>query len=406
MNNHFFNCISWSICLLITISLYLNAMDNTSVDTMNKIYAEYFEEYLQLYPMVATEIGDYRYNDQMPIRIGYEFRDKQKILFEKYLNLISSVDRKDLTGQDRISYDILKKDLQIKLEGLKYYGYLLPVNQFNSEPISFADYGSGESIVPFKTVKHYDDFLKRIKFFPLWVDTAIANMNRGIELGIVQPKVIIEKAIQVFQNIIKEDITQSNFYRPIIKFPAEFEQKEKNRLTILYTDAIKKEINPAYQKLIEYLKNEYLPKCRTSIGLSDLPDGKNYYAYQVKVRTTSDKTPDEIFQIGLIEVARIKKEMERIKDQVGFKGALKEFFDFTRNDPQFYFTDKEDLFRGYEKIKSTVDSNLSKLFGIKDTTRLEIKSVPEFKKKTSSAIMSLDRKMEHVPVFFISIHMI
>jgi uncharacterized protein (DUF885 family) len=365
-------------------------MDNTSVNTMNKIYEEYFEEYLQLYPVTATSIGDYRYNDQMPIRIGDEFRNRFKEFYQKYLKLMSSVDRKDLAGQDRISYDMFKQEIQIKLEGLKYYSHLIPINQFGCEPISFAEYGSGESTVPFKTVKHYDDFLKRIKMFSQWVDTAIVNMNKGIELGIVQPKILIEKAIPIFQNTITEDITKSNFYRPIHKLPADFDQKEKDRLTKLYTDAIKNEINPAYQKLLIYLKNEYLPKCRTSIGLSDLPDGKNYYAYLVKMRTTSDKTPDEIFQIGLDEIARIKKQMEEIKEQVSFKGDLKEFFVYMRSEPKFYYTNKEDLLNGYRNIRVTVESNLSKLFGIKDTTKLEIRPVPELTEKTAAGAYYVD----------------
>jgi uncharacterized protein (DUF885 family) len=211
--------------------------------------------------------------------------------------------------------------------------------------------GSGNSVHPFKTVKDYDDFLKRITAFTAITDTAIINMRRGMALGRVQPRALIEKVIPQLKVMIVDDVTKSTFYTPIKKLPATFSAEEKQRLTVAYTKAIKEEVIPAYSRLLSFIEKEYLSNTRQTFGLLHQPNGKAEYEFLVKSWTTTNLTPDEVFAIGEKEVKRITMEMEKIKKEVAFKGTLKEFFSYLSSDPKFFpFKKDEDVTAGYFAI--------------------------------------------------------
>lgn len=352
---------------------------------LNQIFEGYFEDLIRLFPIYASYIGDKRYDDKFANDISEEHRNQQKELANKYLNKISEVDRNLLQGQDKLSYDIFKEDMLLYVEGLQYNDHLMPISQFSSWPSFFAELGSGSSLHPFKTVMDYDNFLERVKGFQTWVDTAIANMRKGIEVGIVQPKILMEKFLPQAEAQVVNDIKESIFFRPIKNFPNDFSEKDKIRLTQAYSVMIEKQIIPTYKKLYNFIKEEYIPRCRETIGFSDLPDGEKWYAFQVKTQTTTDLTPEEIFQIGMSEVKRIKGEMELVKKQTGFKGDLKSFFEYLRRDPKFYYNTEEELLDGYEKIRKRVDPELPKLFGFIPKVNYEIKPVEEYIAKSEAA---------------------
>ena len=163
--------------------------------------------------------------------------------------------------------------------------------------------GSGEGAQPFKTVKDYDDWLKRVSAFTVWGDTAIASFRTGMATGNVLPKSLVVKMIPQMTDLVVSDPTKSLFYGPIQKLPATFSDADKARLTAAYKKAIREQIVPTYQKLGAFLKNEYLPKARTTSGIDVLPKGPELYRYLVRVYTTTNDTPDQIYQIGLKEVA-------------------------------------------------------------------------------------------------------
>ena len=351
---------------------------------LNKIFEDYFEELIRLFPIYASYIGDKRYDDKFANDISETHRNQQKELFGKYLNQISEINRDLLQGQNRLSYDIFKRDMVLSLEGFQFNDHLIPVNQFHSTPIFFAELGSGNSLHPFKTVKDYDNFLERIKGYEVWVDTAISNMKKGNELGIVQPKILMKKTLSQFESHFVKDIKESVFYKPIANFPNDFPEEEKERLARAYSKVIEKRIIPTYKKLYDFIKDEYMSKCRETIGFSELPNGEKWYAYELKKITTTDLTPEEIFGIGMNEIKRIEKEINRIKEQVGFEGEMQDFFDYLKKDEKFYFTDKKALLSGYGELREKIDSKVPELFKLIPKAGYEIRPVEKFREKTAA----------------------
>jgi len=362
----------------------MNTKNTEESQKLNKLFEDFFEELIQLFPIYASYIGDKRYDNKFANDISEEHRNQQKELFNKYLNQISEINKDLLQGQDRLGYDIFKRDMVLSLEGFQFNGHLMPVNQFHSTPIFFAELGSGNSLHPFKTVKDYDNFLERVKGFQVWVDTAIDNMRKGSTNGIVQPRILMEKTLSQFEAHLVKDVKESVFYKPITNFPDDFPGEEKTRLTKEYSKAIENQIIPTYKKLYDFIKDEYLSKSRETIGFSDLPDGEKWYAYEVRRITTTKLTPHEIFQIGMNEIKRIEKEIERIKKQVGFEGGMQDFFDYLKKDKKFYFTDKKALLNGYEALREKIDSKVPELFELIPKAGYEIKPLEKFREESAA----------------------
>ncbi|MBA4141264.1 MAG: DUF885 domain-containing protein, partial [Segetibacter sp.] len=288
----------------------------------------YYEEYLKLNPTTASSVGDYRYNNQLENTISQPYRDQSKQLFTRYLDSLKVFDKQKLSARDQLSYQIFQYDLDKNLALFQYPFYLTPVNQFGDFRLSFSQLGAGSGIHPFKTVKDYDDFLKRINQFVSNTDTAIAYMRKGIAANRVQPRIVMEKVIPQIKAMLVDTVSKSLFYNPIKNLPANFSAQDKQRLTAAYTTAIQQQIMPAYGKLLTFVQEEYMPKTRQTVGLSSIQNGKDEYAFLVQLYTTTNLTPDEVFAIGEKEVKRISSEMEKIKQQVGFKGDLKAFFNY------------------------------------------------------------------------------
>ena len=355
---------------------------------LNKLVEDYFEERLRLFPLKATAIADSRYNDQLPNFSGDEHRARQRALYTKYRKAIAQINRRRLDSQDRLSYDVFRQEIEMNLEGLKFLDFdgenmvdhLMPVNQFWGLTITFAVLGAGKNIQPFKAVKDYENFLGRVKGFEIWANTAIANMRRGIAAGVIQPKILMERVLTQFQALIVKDAKDSIFYQPITNMPADFSAAQKTQLTAAYTKAINEQIILTYKKLHDFIQTEYLPKCRTTAGLSAIPTGKERYAFLVKYYTTTNLTPDEIHQIGLREVRRIRAEMEKSKTKVGFKGDLSTFFDYIRTDAKFHpFKTEEEVLDAYRAVEARLQANLPKYFGIVPKSKFEVRATEKFR---------------------------
>ncbi len=360
-------------------------MENSNA-AFDSLLHEYYEDRLKLYPLEATAIADERYNDQLPVDISDSYREKLKTFYSSYAEKFKTIDRAALSGQSVLSFDIMQYEMKMQLEGLTFHDNLMPINQFWSMHISFPLLGSGSGNQPFKTVKNYDDFLGRIHGFTSYVDTMISNMKRGMEMGIVPPKSLMEKVLPQLTGIIVKDPMQSVFAGPIKKIPESFSAEDKKRLTELYTTAIKNEIVPSYDKLYSFVKNEYLPKCRATSGISEVPGGKEVYAYLAKFWTTTNLTPDEIYAIGEKEVARIRGEMERIKTETGFTGTLKEFFHFIHTDKQFMpFKQDSDVINAYRAIETKMQPQLKKLFNLVPKAKFEVRQTEAFREVSASA---------------------
>jgi uncharacterized protein (DUF885 family) len=357
------------------------ATDSAKLD---KLVDDYFERLLELNPTFATAIGDLRYNDRYPIDIGTQWLADSLANEQQYLAALNDIDASKLDEASRLTYDIFKHNRQINIDGAMFRDELLPISQFGSTPVEFGRLGSGQSVQPFSNAKEYDDFLKRIASFSVWIDQAITNMKAGVDSGIVQPKPVVEKSLPQVASFIVDDPKKSLFYKPIENFPESVTADDRKRLTDAYVKAIKETVVPAYKRLHAYLQNEYLPRARTEVGMSALPQGDKWYAQQAKRNTTTNLAPAQIHDIGLKEMARIHGEMDRIKNQVGFKGDLKAFMTQMRTDPQFVYAKPEDLINGYTVLKDRVTAALPKLFELQPKMAFEVRAVEAFREKSEA----------------------
>ena len=375
---------------LILVTALFACKQNSNTTEANKSFAAltelYYQEGLKQSPLNATVIGDQRYNDLLPNDGSIAMMEEYKKFNQRFLDSIKNYDRASLSANDQLSYDVLKDQLEMNIEGTKFHFEYLPFNQMNSLPLIIAQFGSGTGAQPFKKVKDYEDWLKRVDAFSVWADTAIGNLKLGIQAGIVFPKSLVVKMIPQMQSMVVTDAKKSLFYGPINLIPASFSAADKDRLTKAYQASILNVIVPTYKKLGDFLQNEYLPKARTSSGLSYVPGGLEMYTYQVKQQTTTNRTPEEIYQTGLAEVARIRKAMDSIQNKVGYKGDLKSFFDYLNTEKKFmpYHAPKE-ILAAFETIHQTMKPNLIKLFEHAPKTPFEIRQTEAFRAASASA---------------------
>ncbi len=355
------------------------------VAQLNTMYAEYWEANLQRDPMTATQIGDTRYNDQLPNFLSPDYIKAGLAFSQTYLDRAKAIGDAGIEGQDKLSYDIFVRDRMLEIEGAKFPQELVPINQFYNIANYVAIFGSGTNAQPFKTPADYENWIKRASHVPELFDQAIANMREGIARGVVQPKVLMEKVLPQLDQQITTDPTKSVFWGPITNMPAEFSDADKQRLTEAYKQMITTSLVPAFTELRAFIADEYLPKCRDTVGLGALPDGAAWYAFQVKVNTTTDLTPDQIHQIGLDEVARIQGEMLNVLAELKFKGELKDFFVEIKKNPKMYFKSEDELLTSYRQLRATVDPLLPKLFNIQPKADFEIRPVEAFRAASSSS---------------------
>ncbi len=376
--------------LLILLAFYFfqPAFCQTTAD--NKALVTFFKDYTEdgykLFPLEAIYAGDYRYNDLLPITFTDSYNEKSKQYYSRYLNGIKQFDRNLLNANDKISYDILKRNLEMGLEGLNYKENRIPFNQFRGLQLTMGQLGSGTGAQPFKTVKDYDDWLSRAQKFAEWSDSAILYFRKGLTENIVLPKALVVKMIPQLEALQTNDFTKSVFYSPVNKFPAGFNDADKARLTGAYKNLIAGYINPSYKKLATFIKEEYLPKASTTSGLSTLPGGDKLYDYYIRVFTTTNKKPDEIYNTGLSEVKRIREEMEKVRKQVKFTGTLDSFFTFTKTAPQFLpYKTPEEVLDAYRAIQKKVEPHLNTLFTLQPKTSFEIRQTEAFRAASAAA---------------------
>lgn len=346
----------------------------------------YYEERLKLFPLEATAIGDTRYNHLLPIDFTDSYRDSLKAFYNRYLTYIKTYDREDLSNQDKLSYDNFKREMLINLEGLSYPENYIPFQQFWGLPLTMGQLGSGAGNQPFKTVKDYDNWLSRAAKFGAWADSAIIYFKKGIAVNYVLPRALVMKMIPQMESMqVKED-TASLFFSPVKNFPAGILDEDKRRLTGAFTTLIRQQIIPAYKRLGNFLKAEYLPEARATSGISALPNGLAYYQYLIRSQTTTNKSPEEIYQIGLSEVARITKLQDSVKNAVGFKGDMNAFFEFMKNDKQFMpFKSTADVLAAFKKIHQRIEPNLKRMFDHVPKTPFEIRQTEAFRAASASA---------------------
>ncbi|MDG2516506.1 DUF885 domain-containing protein [Lysobacter soli] len=361
-----------------------NATQSAKATRLNAMYEQYWEELLRANPLQATFQGDNRYNDQLPNTLSAQYRQQQHEFNTRWLKQVKDVGSDGLSGQDLLSYEIFVRDREDSLEAEKFPTWLQPINQFYNFAATFVQLGSGTGAQPFKTVKDYDNWLKRAAQAPVLFDQAIANSREGVKNGVVQPRALMVKVIPQLDALIKDKAEDTLFWGPIKNFPSDFSDADRKRLTAQYKQLIETKLMPAYRELRTFVADEYLPKTRATSGLDALPGGAAWYAFNARNSTTTDLTPAQIHQIGLDEVKRIHGQIEGVMKQVGFKGSMQDFFRFMQDDPRFTFADEPALLAYYRGLEDKINQKIPEQFSLIPKAAFEIRPVEPFRAQSAA----------------------
>ena len=375
------------ITLLISILVFFSCnFNNEKSLEIAQVFENYYQESLKLYPLQATSQGDLRYNDFLPNDLSDEFRKKEKEFYTFYKSQLNNFPDHTLNENDLLSKKVLLWECDLSLKRLTFNEQYTPINQMWTLQLTIGQYAAGLSAQPFKTIKDYNNWLKRIDDYLIWLETAEERMRQGIKNEIVLPKSLIKKVIPQLKTILNPDLNQNLFFSPARQFPKEFSEKDKSILIEKYTEMVLNKIIPAYKKLSDFMSDQYLDAGRSSSGISAFEDGSDYYNYSIKLYTTTELTADEIHNIGLKEVAKISSEMEKIKTKVGFNGDLKSFFNHVRElDELIPFNEPQEVIDNFNKIHEKMTPQVNKLFGLQPKTPFEVRRTESFREASASA---------------------
>lgn len=343
-----------------------------------------WEQTLQRQPLLATSLGDPRYNDRLIDTTTAAYRAESLRQLHRQLLALAGFRKELLDPKDRVSYGILKLDLEQRLAGERFPGWMQPISQIGGLPGDLAQMGSGQSIQPFRTTRDYDDWLRRLALAVPMFDGLIANMREGLKAGVTQPRAVMEKVLPQLQALAVAEPEQSLFWGPVRSFPAAVLAADRERLTAAMRELLAAQVLPAYARLLAFVRDEYTPQARTSTAWSALPNGRAWYAHRVRQSTTLRLTPEQIHAIGLKEVARILGEMDAVRRQVGFAGDLKAFFRHLQDDPKFYFSRPEGLLAGYRALQKKINGLTPKLFDIAPQADYEVREVEAFRAESAA----------------------
>jgi uncharacterized protein (DUF885 family) len=355
---------------------------------LKKLFHESDEEQLKLNPLSAIFRGDMRYADRLGDFGTDAYYNATRAAAERDLQRLRSIDRSRLTSTNQIAYDVFEFQTLDSIESLKPEMLALtavrPIDHFFGFHVFYPGFASGKGAAPFKTVQDYENNLKRHRDYVKAVDVAIMRFRQGMATGVVQPKLVVNNVIDQLNLQINQGVEGSTFYLPVKAFPDTIAGADRTRLTAAYASTLREGILPAYVRLRDFLKNEYLPVAREGHGLVHMKGGDKLYAYLVRNNTTLDMTPEQVHQLGLSEVTRIKGDMEAIKTKVGFNGTLPQFFEHLRTDAKFKPKDRESYLQGYYDIGKRVDARIREQFSTIPKTPLEIRYYEPYREKTSA----------------------
>ena len=340
---------------------------------LGALVGAYDREVTPYHPFTASEAGVRQYDRVLANNIGEEYRTGLTALCSRYRTELRRIDAATLDERERVTRDIFEFNLDACLERLRLPWHLLPIDQVGrSLPSEFAVIGAGRGVHPFKTPRNYEDFLGRIDGFVTWTDTAIANMRTGMEQGITQPRDIMLKVLPQLDTQIVPDPRASVFYEPIKNLPKDFDDTTRGVLTEKYVRAIEGQIVPAYRRLRAFVQDEYLPRCRSTFGVADLPGGHAMYAFAVRVGTTTSLAPEQISALGEQEVVRISGEIDRLRAEIAAAGEA----------PPARYASVEDLLRAYADFRASVEATLPTLFRRFPKAGFEIRPIEAFRERS------------------------
>ncbi|MBW3550109.1 MAG: DUF885 domain-containing protein [Proteobacteria bacterium] len=340
--------------------------------TLHQLFQDEWERGLRESPEIASYRGDKRYNDRWT-DLSLEAIRARQAADRAALQRLRAIDGDALTAQDQLSYDVFEWQLERAVQRQKYNEWQRPLNQRggvqNAEGIA--------EVLPFASAQDYRDWLARLEAVPTMVEQTTTLMREGLEAGNTPPQVLMQRVTGQIDAQIVEDPAQSPFYKPFTDMPESISASEREALRAQARAVISEHVVPAYRDFAAFFEDEYLPGSRQTIAAADLPDGAEYYDFLAGHFTTTDLTADEIHQIGLGEVARIRAEMEQVKAEVGFDGSLTEFFEHLRTAPEFFYQTPEELLEAYQAMSKRIDPELVKISRMIPRLPYGVRAIPD-----------------------------
>ncbi len=348
------------------------SQDHETAKALHDLFAREWEYQMQQNPTRASQLGDRRWNDRWR-DLSLEAIKNRHARNLEVLAELTKIDRSKLSPQDQLNYDLFKRDYETGVEEYRYRWYLIPLNQRGGVQTEneLAD------SLRFETVKDYEDWIARLRSFPTYMDQTIALLREGSKERIVLPKVIVQRIPPQIEKQIVDKAEDSPFYKPFSRFPNTIPTNEQERLKREAASAINANLIPSYKRFRQYFVEEYVPTTFESVGIWQMPEGEQTYAFFVRKFTTTNTTASEVHERGVNEVKRIRGEMQKVMDKVGFKGSLSDFFTFLRTDKRFYYDTPEDLLLAYQAISKRIDPHLVKVFRTLPRMPYGVESIPE-----------------------------
>ncbi|GAB4329530.1 MAG: DUF885 domain-containing protein [Candidatus Zixiibacteriota bacterium] len=327
---------------------------------LQQLFADHWNYQLERWPTSATYNGDHRFDDKLHDVSVEAFKQDEATIrsFLKRLELITS--DADLSPDDQLNAELFERELKQELERLAMRDYLMPVSQQSGPQMVLPEL---LNVHPFDTEKGCEDFIARLRAFPRLINQTISNMQLGVTEKLVPARINVEKALPQFLSQVTDTVENHLLATAADRFGDSIPETRREQLRADLLAAIRDHVIPAYKRIAAYMQQDYLPQCRTEVGVHALPDGQVRYRSVARRYTTTDLTPEEISAIGKRELARVHEEMRAVMKQVGFDGTIPEFADSLRRDPRFYYSDPDSLVAGFKAILARMDERMPELFG-------------------------------------------
>ncbi len=366
-----------AIAAVALFSLCADAQERTAnapTLALHKLQDDYWQWRLREFPENSTWLGDKRYNDRLT-DLSAAGIERRKADIRRMRDAARAVDGTGLSGQDALSHALLQWELDLAVEGQRFPTEVMMLDQLDGPQLAFPQLST---VTPFETADDYRAYLARLAAYPRYLEQVATLLRSGMSRGWVQPKGPLRGVPGQIDGQLVTDPAKSPLYAPFEKIPASIPAAERTRLQAAGREAIARGILPALTTFRDFIRTSYLPAGTRSIGASTLPDGKAYYAFAIRLNTTTALTADSIHRIGMSEVARIRAEMDSVVKRVQFTGTFNEFLVFLRTDPRFYYTKPEDLLSGYRDISKRVDAELPRLFAELPRNSYGVKPFPDY----------------------------
>ena len=358
---------------LIFIFLFVSCVKQDNTNELYQIFSDARQYELDTNPISATYAGNHKLNDRMP-SVSNEQMDKNLNFLKSIILRLEMIQLNTLSKQDKINHKIFYRIVNSKIKSIEYKDYYMP---FNADSGFHTGLARLYKAMPFKTVKNYQDYISRLLDFPRYFDEQISNMALGIKTGISIPKIVLEGYEVTIKTHVVDSYEESVFFEPFQSFPNSFTTEQQVAIRKQGQQAVMNGAVKAYASFLDFFLNQYYPNARKSLGASELPGGIDYYKFKIEHFTTLNLSAQEIHEIGLNEVSRIRNEMEAVIKSVNFKGSFSDFLNFLRTDPQFYATTSKDLLKEASYIAKRIDAKLPTLFNKLPRLPYGVAPVPE-----------------------------